>query len=165
MNRNKYIVKPITLSTYTNKCLLTLPVSNASIISGLNTNLSSGFTNFMKGKTGIPTDCFLSAFCKKGTVAETAFDTLIRGLRAKWVFLSYNSESIVSKEKMIEIMSRYRAVSFIEREYKRFKSFEYNEDKSIQEYLFFLEKKSIFNNQLKYLISIYTYYAIGKWAE
>lgn len=95
----------------------------------------------LKGKTGIPTDCFLSAFCKKGTVAETAFDTLIRGLRTKWVFLSYNSESIVSKEKMIEIMSRYGAVSFIEREYKRFKSFEYNEDKSIQEYLFCLEKK------------------------
>ena len=94
----------------------------------------------LKGKTGIPTDCFLSAFCKKGAVAETAFNTLIRGLRAKWVFLSYNSESIVSKDKIIEIMSRYGSVSLIEREYKRFKSFEYNEDKIIQEYLFCLEK-------------------------
>lgn len=95
----------------------------------------------VKGKTGIPTDCFLSAFCKKGAVAETAFNTLIRGLRAKWIFLSYNSESIVSKDKIIEIMSRYGSVSLIEREYKRFKSFEYNEDKIIQEYLFCLEKK------------------------
>ena len=95
----------------------------------------------LKGKTGIPTDCFLSAFCRKGAAAETAFDTLIRGLRAKWVFLSYNSESIVSKEKMMEILSRYGTVSVIEREYKRFKSFEYNEDKAINEYLFCLEKK------------------------
>ena len=95
----------------------------------------------LKGKTGIPADCFMSSFCRKGKVAETAFDTLIRGLRAKWVFLSYNSESIVSKEKMMEILSRYGTVSVIEREYKRFKSFEYNEDKAIQEYLFCLEKK------------------------
>ena len=95
----------------------------------------------LKGKTGIPVDCFMSSFCRKGKVAETAFDTLIRGLRAKWVFLSYNSESIVSKEKMVEILSRYGTVSVIEREYKRFKSFEYNDDKAIQEYLFCLEKK------------------------
>lgn len=95
----------------------------------------------LKGKTGIPTDCFLSSFCRKGAAAETAFDTLIRGLRAKWIFLSYNSESIVTKEKMMEILSRYGTVSVTEREYKRFKSFEYNEDKAINEYLFCLEKK------------------------
>jgi adenine-specific DNA-methyltransferase len=95
----------------------------------------------LKGKTGIPTDCFLSAFCRKGAAAETAFDTLIRGLRAKWIFLSYSSESIVAKEKMMEILSRYGTVSVTEREYKRFKSFEYNEDKAINEYLFCLEKK------------------------
>ena len=95
----------------------------------------------LKGKTGIPTDCFLSAFCRKGAAAETAFDTLIRGLRAKWIFLSYSSESIVSKEKMMEILTRYGTVSVIEREYKRFKSFEYNEDKAVNEYLFCLEKK------------------------
>jgi adenine-specific DNA-methyltransferase len=95
----------------------------------------------LKGKTGIPTDCFLSAFCRKGAAAETAFDTLIRDLRAKWVFLSYSSESIVSKDKMMEILSRYGTVSVIEREYKRFKSFEYNEDKAVNEYLFCLEKK------------------------
>ena len=97
----------------------------------------------LKGKTGIPTDCFLSEFCRKGAAAETAFDTLIRGLRAKWVFLSYSSESIVSKDKMMEILTRYGTVSVIEREYKRFKSFEYNEDKAVNEYLFCLEKKWI----------------------
>jgi adenine-specific DNA-methyltransferase len=97
----------------------------------------------LKGKTGIPTDCFLSSFCRKGAAAETAFDTLIRNLRAKWIFLSYSSESIVSKEKMMEILSRYGTVSVTEREYKRFKSFEYNEDKAVREYLFCLEKKMV----------------------
>ena len=40
----------------------------------------------------------------------------------------------------MEILTKYGTVSVIQREYKRFKSFEYNEDKAIQEYLFCLEK-------------------------
>ena len=95
----------------------------------------------LKGKTGIPVDCFISPFCKKGKTVETAFDTLFRELKTKWVFLSYSSESIVSKEKIIEIMGKYGDVEVIQRDYKRFKSFEYNDDKEIVEYLFCLKKK------------------------
>lgn len=94
----------------------------------------------LKGKTGIPADCFISPFCKKGDVPEKAFDLLIRELKTKWIFLSYNSESIVSKEKMIDIMKKYGDVSVIERDYKRFKSFQYNKDVNIKEYLFCLHK-------------------------
>ena len=94
----------------------------------------------LKGKTGIPTDCFISPFCKKGDTVENAFDLLFRELKTKWVFLSYNSESIVSKEKMLDIMKKYGTASVIERDYKRFKSFEYNKDVDIKEYLFCLHK-------------------------
>ena len=94
----------------------------------------------LKGKTGIPTDCFISPFCKKGDTVENAFDLLFRELKTKWVFLSYNSESIVSKEKMLDIMKKYGTSSVIERDYKRFKSFEYNKDVDIKEYLFCLHK-------------------------
>jgi adenine-specific DNA-methyltransferase len=94
----------------------------------------------LKGKTGIPTDCFISPFCKKGDVVENAFDVLFRELKTKWIFLSYNSESIVSKEKMLDIMKKYGTASVIERDYKRFKSFEYNNDVAIKEYLFCLNK-------------------------
>jgi adenine-specific DNA-methyltransferase len=94
----------------------------------------------LKGKTGIPTDCFISPFCKKGDGVEKAFDLLFRELKTKWVFLSYNSESIVSKEKMLNIMKKYGTASVIERDYKRFKSFEYNKDVDIKEYLFCLNK-------------------------
>jgi len=93
----------------------------------------------LKGKTGIPTDCFISSFCKKGA-AENAFELLFRELQTKWIFLSYNSESIVSKDKMLDIMKKYGTASVIERDYKRFKSFEYNKDVTIKEYLFCLNK-------------------------
>lgn len=96
--------------------------------------------NVLKGKTGIPEDCFTSPFCKKREV-ENAFITLISKLKTKWIFLSYNSESLLSKDKLIEILGEYGTVNIVEREYKRFKSFEYNEDKSIQEYLFILKKE------------------------
>lgn len=96
----------------------------------------------LKGITGIPSDCFISPFCKQGQVVETAFETLFRELRTKWIFLSYNSESLVSKARMLEIMGKYGSASVITRSYKRFKSFEYNQDVEIEEYLFCLEKNN-----------------------
>lgn len=35
----------------------------------------------LKGKTGIPTDCFISPFCKKGGVVEVAFNRLFKLLK------------------------------------------------------------------------------------
>lgn len=93
----------------------------------------------LKGKTGIPQGCFLSPFCKKSEV-EAAFETLFKELKAPWIFLSYSSESLVSKERMLELMGKYGTASVSERTYKRFKSYEYNEDKPVQEYLFALRK-------------------------
>ena len=92
----------------------------------------------LKGKTGIPQDCFISPFCKKQVVVEEAFNKLFSRLKTKWIFLSYNSESIVPRDRMIEIMGKYGEVTVVERDYKRFKSFEYNDDKTIKEFLFAL---------------------------
>jgi adenine-specific DNA-methyltransferase len=92
----------------------------------------------LKGKTGIPVDCFVSPFCSKAGV-DAAFRGLVGGLTAKWIVLSYNSESLVSKERMLEILGEKGTVSVIERDYKRFKSFEYNEDVAIKEYLFIVK--------------------------
>lgn len=93
----------------------------------------------LKGKTGIPESCFVSDFCKKSKV-ESAFHTLFQNLNIKHIFLSYSSESLISKDKMLEIMSKYGSVSVIEKDYKRFKSFEYNDGNSVKEYLFYLNK-------------------------
>jgi hypothetical protein len=44
---------------------------------------------------------------------------------------------------MLELMKPYGEASVIERDYKRFKSFEYNKDVEIKEYLFCLHKKPL----------------------
>jgi adenine-specific DNA-methyltransferase len=93
----------------------------------------------LKGKTGIPSNCFISSFCKKGEV-EKSFDFLFRQLKTKWIVLSYNSESLLSKEKILELMSKYGNATFVEKNYKRFKSYKYNNDVEIKEYLFILNK-------------------------
>jgi len=91
------------------------------------------------GKTGIPLGCFTSSFCRKNEV-ENAFSSLFRMLKTDWIFLSYNSESLVTKDRMIELMSDFGEVTVEEKEYKRFKSASYNEDKGVMEYLFCLKK-------------------------
>lgn len=89
----------------------------------------------LKGKTGIPEECFISTFCQKD--AEKAIEKLFSNLKAKYVFLSYNSEGIVPLEKLIEIGKTYGNVEVFNREYKRFKSFEYEKkvEENITEYL------------------------------
>ena len=94
----------------------------------------------LKGKTGIPTDCFISSFCRKNNAVEQSFITLLKNINSKWIFISYNSESILTKDEMINILQEFGEVSVAEKEYKRFKSFQYNKDVSIKEYLFCLLK-------------------------
>jgi adenine-specific DNA-methyltransferase len=95
----------------------------------------------LKGKTGIPTDCFISPFCsRKADTVEGAFNKLFEELNTEWIFLSYNSESLVSKDRMIELMEKFGVVNVVECDYKRFKSFEYNDDKDIKEYLFCFQR-------------------------
>ena len=94
----------------------------------------------LHGKTGIPNTCFMSPFCKKGKLVEDAFEKLFRDLDTTWIFLSYNSESTVPKDTMLALMRKYGEASVVERDYKRFKSFEYNQDVEIKEYLFCLRK-------------------------
>jgi adenine-specific DNA-methyltransferase len=94
------------------------------------------------GVTGIPETCFMSPFCQKKEV-EGAFSTCFAGFRCKYIFVSYNSESLMTKEQMLTLMRKFGTATVIERDYKRFKSYEYNEDKEIKEYLFCLTKNLI----------------------
>lgn len=104
----------------------------------------------LKGVTGIPPDCFRSGFCKK-TKVEESFRELFRDLakKTKWIVLSYNSESLINRERMLQLIkeeipsSRTRVVT---RDYKRFKNFDYsNESKgseandTVIEYLYCIQ--------------------------
>lgn len=103
----------------------------------------------LRGVTGIPADCFLSDFCRRGKTqgAQTAFAELFAGIAAAskemegptWVFVSYNSEGIVCRDEMVALLAKHGTVSVVERPYKRFKSFAYNAGAAtVTEYLFCL---------------------------
>jgi adenine-specific DNA-methyltransferase len=92
----------------------------------------------LTGVTGIPSNCFSSPFCQKRTVNQ-AFRTVLSHLNAKWIFLSYNSESLLSKDEMVELLKEYGTITVVEREYKRFSS-KSGEKKEVKEYLFCLER-------------------------
>ncbi len=93
----------------------------------------------IRGKTGIPVNSFVSPFCQKRSV-KSAFDKMIQNSNAKFIFISYSSEGLVSKDDFVELLSKYGAVKVYEKEYKRFKSFDYNMDGNLMEYIFALEK-------------------------
>lgn len=95
----------------------------------------------LRGKTGIPADCFLSAFCRRADVAA-ALDTLCARLRARWIFVSYSSEGLLTRDEVVACLARHGDVSVRARPYKRFKSFEYNASAPVEEYLFCLRKTS-----------------------
>lgn len=96
-------------------------------------------TQILTGKTGIPALCFTSPFCSKRLVAD-AFQQVLEGLKVKWVFVSYNSESLLEKDAMLTILKKYGTVSVVETPYKRFKSSTKPEKGEIKEYLFCLER-------------------------
>lgn len=93
----------------------------------------------LKGKTGIPEDCYLSPFCQKKNV-EVAFRELVAKCHARWVFISYNSESLLSRAKMVEVLEHYGTVTVEEKKYKKFKSSAEVENAEVTEFLFCLEQ-------------------------
>lgn len=93
----------------------------------------------ISGKTGIRkyTEKEKSVFCSKRTVGS-ALLKLLNGLKAKYVILSYNSEGLLSKDKIIEIFkkSRFNDVKLYEFPYRRFKSNHNSHNNKVKEYVF-----------------------------
>ncbi len=74
------------------------------------------------GKTGMR-DCReqKSAYCSRTNVKK-AYGELIDNLDARYIFLSYNDEGLMSLDDIREIMSRRGKYGVFEREYTRFKA-------------------------------------------
>lgn len=92
----------------------------------------------IKGKTGLRVDTSTnSKFCSK-VKAKTEFEIVLNKVKSKFVFISYNSESIVSKQDIIKILNvNFTNVICYEKEYKRFKSNNNgDQNKTVQEFLF-----------------------------
>lgn len=76
----------------------------------------------IRGKTGLRDDPGQkSLYCSKTKVKE-AFSDLINRTKAKYIFLSYNNEGLLSFNDIKEIMSRKGRYGFFKQEYSRFKA-------------------------------------------
>ena len=62
-----------------------------------------------------------SGYSKKTEVLKT-FDNLIQNINAKYIFLSYNDEGLMSLEEIKKIMSKRWEYSYIQKKYHRYKA-------------------------------------------
>ena len=96
-----------------------------------------------KGKTGLR-NYLRSKYCSKNDVA-TEFENLIKNAKFKYIFLSYNNEGLMDKQKIKEILLRYGKYDLVKKEYQRFKADKSENRKhkanSTFEYLHFIEKQ------------------------
>jgi adenine-specific DNA-methyltransferase len=99
----------------------------------------------IKGKTGLRESGIKSKFCSKRE-AELEFKNVLEKIKSEYVFISYSSESVVSKDLMMSTMrdAGWKDVICCEKEYQRFKSNRNSEDlqgKNIIEYVFCGKRK------------------------
>lgn len=79
----------------------------------------------LRGKTGL-FDCEVSKYSQKDVL--NSFSEMIKSLKTKYIFLSYNNEGLMSKDEIMEVLSEKGSVNLIEKEYQKFKSGKYKKD-------------------------------------
>jgi adenine-specific DNA-methyltransferase len=99
------------------------------------------FNPDIRGKSGI-CDYNKSSFCRKREV-EDAFRRLLTNNKAKLFIISYNNESLLSKDELTAMLSEFGTVDVIERPHKRFRCnfLNPNPPTHTMEYLFFVTTK------------------------
>lgn len=93
----------------------------------------------IKGKTGLRNDRIKSLYCNKNYVYNV-FEDLINKANAKYIFLSYNNEGLLSLEDIEKIMSKKGEYGLFIKEYDRFiaDSKRYNSASKTFEYLHYV---------------------------
>ena len=92
----------------------------------------------LTGKTGLISGYNRSDFSKKGEVV-TAFQTLIDGVKCKYMILSYNNEGIMDYENLKKMMEKRGALKIYKILYKKFKAQMTVDVANVYEYLWVLE--------------------------
>lgn len=86
----------------------------------------------LKGKTGTRDwSSQKSLYCSKRSVIQ-AFEQLILNANAKYIFLSYNNEGLMSFSDIQNIMSRRGEYGCFEKRYRRYKSDRQSENRNIK---------------------------------
>lgn len=91
--------------------------------------------------SGIPKDWHRSSYNKKKQVAEVFFN-LVNSIKAKYVLISFNSEGFITRQEMIDLLSKCGKVQVLESEYNAFRGSRNLSGRSIyvKEYLFLVSK-------------------------
>ncbi|AGE50348.1 adenine-specific methyltransferase [Acanthocystis turfacea Chlorella virus Canal-1] len=92
-----------------------------------------------KGVTGI-SEYNKSSFCRKKEVKE-AFESMLTSVRARLFVISYSSESLLTKDEMMGVLSAHGTVEVVEKIHKRFKAQTMEANSDVVEYLFFVYGK------------------------
>lgn len=88
-----------------------------------------------------------SKWCVKRLVAGE-FERIVKATKARYVFLSYNSEGLMHSKVVLEIMSSYGEASVLTKDYGRFRADVDRENRvyktdSVEEYLFCMDKGQV----------------------
>ena len=96
-----------------------------------------------------------SSWCLKTKVADE-FEKLLSRASFKYIILSYNSEGLMDKSLIEELMKKYgkeETFKLVEIPYRRFRSRSANAKHGVTEYLFFIEKEIKKPNKNKTILS------------
>lgn len=91
-----------------------------------------------QGKTGLRS-YQKSAWCQKNQVAD-ALEALLKSAQAKFIFMSYNNEGLLSLKQTKQIFKRYGKYNFTSQDHSRFKANCLQAQEKTTEYLHILEK-------------------------
>ena len=88
--------------------------------------------------SGLREDLPISKWCKKGEIKLELKKIL--SSKSKYIFMSYNTEGLISEEEIKEIFEEYGNLTIKYKDYKRYRSNKRVKDKEIKELLFCLIK-------------------------
>lgn len=91
-----------------------------------------------ESKSGLREDLPISDWCKKGKVLEE-LEKILK-CRAKFIFMSYNTESLIKESELVELFQKYGSIEVKRQPYKKYKSNKNKNEKNVEELLFCLKK-------------------------
>lgn len=105
------------------------------------------------GKTGLLENYFKSDFCSKAKAKET-MEKLINQLKTKMLLISYNNEGIISEDDFKDMLKKIGKVTIYKSKYKKYKSRKEDDNQTVMEYIYFVEKKQEIKKEESNVVTI-----------
>lgn len=105
------------------------------------------------GKTGLLENYFKSDFCSKAKAKET-MTQLVSKLKTKQLLISYNNEGIISETEFKKLLEKIGKVTIYKSEYKKYKSRKEDQNQTVTEYIYFVDKTKKTSDKKSKIITI-----------